>query len=132
MDQGPATQPSAQAAITQAEAELLRARSESEGRSLDIAEELGTQYATVQRTKNLLQIYRDGLLLQASAWMESSLAAYEDNRVEFQEILSAALELSRLNKEYWMILADHEAALARIEEMTGLSLRSGQVSPAAP
>jgi outer membrane protein TolC len=126
LDQGPATQPSAQAAITQAEAELLRAHSDSEGRSLDIAAELGAQYTTEQRTRDLLRYYREGLLPQATALAESALAAYQDGRLEFGEVLSASLEISRLNGEYWQILADHETALARIEEMTGLSLRSVQ------
>ena len=66
------------------------------------------------------------MLPQATALAESGLAAYQDSRLEFAEVLSASLEISRLNNEYWQILADHETAIARIEEITGLSLRSTQ------
>jgi outer membrane protein, heavy metal efflux system len=118
-------------ALAQAQTELLRSHSELDTQSLGVAAELGDQWATAQRTKELLRIYREGLLPQAQSLAESGLAAYQDNRLEFSEVLSASLEISRLNSEYWQILADHETAIARIEEITGLSLRSTPSSPAA-
>ena len=120
-----------QPALAQAETELLRSRSELDTESLAVAAELGDQWATAQRTKELLRIYREGLLPQATTLAEAGLAAYQDNRLDFSEVLSASLEISRLNSEYWQILADHETAIARIEEITGLSLRSagGSATP---
>jgi outer membrane protein TolC len=118
-----------QPALAQAQTDLLRSRSELESQSLDVAAELGNQYATERRTRDLLKIYREGLLPQAGALAESGVAAYQNNRLEFSEVLSASLEISRLNREYWQILADHETAVARIEEITGLSLRSTEGSP---
>ena len=118
-------------ALAQAQTELLRSRSELDTQSLDVAAELGDQWATAQRTKDLLRIYREGLLPQAQSLAESALAAYQDNRLDFSEVLSASLEISRLNSEYWQTLADHETAIARIEEITGLSLRSSESAPAA-
>ncbi len=117
-------------ALAQAQTELLRSRSELDSQSLAVAAELGAQYATAQRTRDLLKIYREGLLPQARAQAQSGLAAYQNNRLEFSEILSASLEISRMNQEYWQILADHETAVARIEEITGLSLRATEGSPA--
>ena len=118
-----------QPALAQAETGLLRSRSELDSRSLAVAAELGNQYATAQRTRDLLEIYRDGLLPQARAQAEAGLAAYQNNRLEFSQVLSALLETSRLRQEYWQILADHESAVARMEEITGLSLRAREGSP---
>lgn len=118
-------------ALAQAQTDLLRSRSEFDSQSLEIEAELGAQYATAQRTRDLLRTYREGLLPQATALEESGLAAYQNNRLEFAEVLSASLEISRLNDEYWQILADHETAIARIEEITGLTLRAAQTTPAA-
>jgi len=118
-----------QPALAQAQMNLLRSRSELDSQSLAVAAELGSQYATEQRTRDLLQIYRDGLLPQARAQAEAGLAAYQNNRLEFSQILSALLETSRLSQEYWQILADHETAVARLEEITGLSLRATESSP---
>jgi outer membrane protein TolC len=118
-------------ALAQAQTDLLRSRSEFDSQSLALEAELGAQYATAQRTRDLLRYYREGLLPQAAGLAESALAAYQNNRGEFGEVLSASLEISRLNGEYWQILADHETAIARIEEITGLSLRSTQAPQAA-
>jgi len=119
-----------QPALAQAETELLRSRSELDSQSLEVAAELGAQYATAQRTRDLLRIYRDGLLPLARAQAEAGLAAYQNNRLEFSEVLSTSLEISRLNQEYWQILADHETAVAHMEEITGLSLRASEGSQA--
>jgi outer membrane protein TolC len=117
-------------ALAQAQNDLLRSRSALQGQGLALEAELGAQYATEQRTRDLLRIYREGLLPQARALADSALAAYQNSRLEFSEVLSALLEISRLNGEYWQILADHETAIARIEEIAGLALRTGQASPA--
>jgi hypothetical protein len=109
---------------------LLRSRSDLESESLNIEAALGEQYATVQRTTELLRIYREGLIPQARVTAEAGLAAYQNNRLEFREALEASLEITRLSREYWQILADHETAVARIEEITGLTLRTPQSAPA--
>ena len=111
--------------------ELLRSKSDLDSVSLAMAEELGDQFVTEQRTKDLLTIYREGLLPQARTLAEAGLAAYQDSRLDFAEALSASLEISRLNSEYWQILAEHETAIARIEEITGLSIRSAGSSTTA-
>jgi len=121
-----------QPALAQAQTELLRSRSELDSQSLDVFAELGAQYTTAQRTRDLLKIYRDGLLPQARAQAEAGLAAYQNNRLEFSAVLSASLEISRLNQEYWQILADHETAVARMEEITGLSLRGTNAQGVTP
>ena len=121
-----------QPALAQAEMDLLRSRSELDSQSLEVAAELGNQYATAQRTTNLLRIYRDGLLPQARAQAEAGLAAYQNNRLEFLQVLAASLDVVRLDREYWQIIADHETAVARMEEITGLALRGTDAQGVTP
>jgi outer membrane protein TolC len=119
-----------QPALAQAQTDLLRSRSQLDAQSLGVFAELGAQYAAAQRTEDLLKIYREGLLPQSRAQAEAGLAAYQNGRLEFSEVLAALLEISRINQEYWQILADHETAMGHIEEITGLSLRPAGGSPA--
>jgi outer membrane protein TolC len=118
-------------ALLQAETELSRYRSELEGQTLQLQAELGDRHATAQRTAQVLRIYREALLPQARTQADSSLAAYQNGRVEFPEVLAAVLEISRLNREYWQIMADHETAVAHLEELAGVSLRTTSAEPAA-
>jgi outer membrane protein TolC len=109
--------------LAQAEAELNRSRSESEVQSQQVAFELRTEYETAQKNAELLKIYREGLLPQARAGFQASIAAYQNNRQDFQALLASFLDVLHLDEEYWKSIAEREVALARLEQLTGLSLR---------
>jgi outer membrane protein TolC len=71
----------------------------------------------------VLKIYREGLIPQTRAAVQSGLASYRSNRQDFQALLTSYLDVLRLEQEQWQNVADHETALARLEQMTGLPLR---------
>jgi cobalt-zinc-cadmium efflux system outer membrane protein len=108
--------------LAQAEADLNRSRSEREVQIQQVAFELQTEYETAQKTAELLRIYRDGLLPQARAGFEAGVAAYQNNRQDFAALLTSFLDVLHQDEEYWQNVAERETALARIEELTGLSL----------
>jgi outer membrane protein, heavy metal efflux system len=109
--------------LAEAEADLNRARSEEESQTQQVAFELRTEFDTAEKTAELLKIYRDGLLPQTRVEFQSGLAAYQNNRQDFQALLTSFLDVLHLDEEYWQSVSDREAALARLEELTGLSLR---------
>lgn len=110
------------AELAQAEADLSRSRSDLDAQSEQVASELRVAYDTAQKTAELLKIYRDGLNPQARAEFQAGVAAYQNNRQDFQPVLTAFLDVLHLDEEYWQNLSDRETALARIEELTGLSV----------
>jgi cobalt-zinc-cadmium efflux system outer membrane protein len=109
--------------LAQAEAELNRSRSESEVHSQQVAFEVRTGYETARKTAELLKIYREGLLPQARAGFQAGIAAYQNNRQDFQALLASFLDVLHLDEEYWKSIAERETALAQLEQITGLSLR---------
>jgi outer membrane protein TolC len=109
--------------LAQAESELSRSHSELQARSQQVASELRAQYETAQETAELLRIYKEGLLPQARASFQAGIAAYQNNRQDFQALLASFLDVLHLDEEYWKNAAERETALARLEELTALSLR---------
>jgi len=109
--------------LAQAQAEQSRARSESEARVQQTAFALRQEHLTQEKSADLLKIYREGLMPQARAELQAGMAAYESNRQDFQALLASFLDVLKLDEEYWQTLAEHESALAHLEEMTGLPLR---------
>jgi outer membrane protein, heavy metal efflux system len=109
--------------LAQAEADLSRSRSELEAQTQQAAFELRTDYETAQKTAELLKIYQDGLLPQARTEFEAGVAAYQNNRQDFQSLVTSFLDVLHLDEEYWQSVADRETALARLEQLTGLFLR---------
>jgi outer membrane protein TolC len=109
--------------LAQAEAEKLRAGSELQVQSQQIAAELRAQYVLAQRTSELLKIHREGLSPQSRSEFQAALAAYQSNKQEFQALLTAFLDVLRFDEEYWQNLSEYETAIARLEQITGLALR---------
>jgi cobalt-zinc-cadmium efflux system outer membrane protein len=108
--------------LAQAEADLSRSHLLYEAQSQQVAFDLRTQYDTVQRTAELLKIYREGLLPQARTEFEAGVAAYQNNRQDFQTLLIVFLDVLHLDEEYWQSAAERETAIARLEQLTGLAL----------
>ena len=108
--------------LTQAQTEVLRARSDLEARSQRVASELREQYVITQQTAEILKIHREGLAPQARSEFQAGLASYQSNKQEFQAVLTAFLDVIHLDEEYWQNLAEYETAIGRIEQITGLSL----------
>jgi len=109
--------------LAQAEAEKLRAGSELRAQSQQVAAELRGQYVQAQQTSELLRIHREGLAPQSRSEFQAALATYQSNKQDFQALLAAFLDVLRLDEEYWQNVAEYETAIARVEQITGLSLR---------
>jgi len=108
--------------LAQAESEQLRARSELQAQSQQLAGDLRSQYVIVQQTAELFKIHREGLSPQARSEFQSGLAAYQSGKQDFQALLTAFLDVLHLDEGYWQNLAEYETAIARLEQLTGLSL----------
>jgi cobalt-zinc-cadmium efflux system outer membrane protein len=109
--------------LAQAEAGKLRAGSELQAQSQQVAAELRAQYVLVQQTSELLKIHREGLSPQSRSEFQAALAAYQSNKQEFQALLTAFLDVLRFDEEYWQNVSEYETAIARLEQITGLPLR---------
>src|SRR6267142_764982 len=109
--------------LAQAEAEKLRAGSELQAQSQQVAAELRSQYVLAQQTSELLKIHREGLSPQSRSEFQAALATYQSNKQDFKALLAAFLDVLRLDEEYWQNVAEYETAIARLEQITGLSLR---------
>jgi cobalt-zinc-cadmium efflux system outer membrane protein len=102
--------------------ELNRARWSYEAQVQQSYFEVREQYLAAETDAHVLTIYRQGLIPQAAATFYAGLAAYQNGREDFQTLLDSYLDVLNLDLEYWRTLADHETALARLEEMTGITL----------
>jgi outer membrane protein TolC len=80
-------------------------------------------YVKATSDEELLKEYQEGLVPQSDAAYRATLSAYASNREPFIHVLSYFTDLLSLKLEYAQTLADHEAALAHLETLTGATLR---------
>ena len=79
-------------------------------------------FLIAEQSAELLKINREGLIPQSRTGFQAGLAAYQNQRQDFQPLLTSYLDILRLEQENLQTLAEHETAIARLEQMTGLSL----------
>jgi outer membrane protein TolC len=108
--------------LAQATEELSRSEREYESQIQTAYFDVRDQYLAAQTASQLLTIYREGLIPQALATYQAGLAAYQGGRQDFESLLASFMDVLNFDREYWKTLAEHETALSRIEQVTGLSL----------
>jgi outer membrane protein TolC len=109
--------------VAQATAELDQSRHEYESSVQQAYFDVRDQYIAAAAASDLLKIYREGTIPQSLAAFRAGLAAYESGTQNAASVLESFLESLSLEEAYWKTLADHETALARLEQITGVTLR---------
>jgi len=111
------------AAEGQAEAKVAQAEAEKESRLKQMESDLGEQLAIVQTSEEQLKVYQEGLIPQSEAALNAGLAGYRAGKPEYQGLLASFADTLQLSIDRERTLAEHEAAIARIEGLIGEELQ---------
>ena len=111
------------AEVREASEALAQSRDELEAHLQERMTEVRQQYAKATADAEVLTDERDGLLPQSEAAYRATLNAYSSNREQFAHVVTSFVAVLNLRMEMLETLADHETALARLETLTGASLR---------
>ncbi len=106
-------------AIEQAALEAESAREQTRATQLQVSSFAESSLVAMRTAERTLSIYRDGLLPQAETSEASAMAAYRVGKVDFQTLLASVLDLQNLRQEYYRSIADHEIAIAKIQQVIG-------------
>ncbi|MGD1027714.1 TolC family protein [Candidatus Binatus soli] len=106
-------------AIEQAALEAESARAQTRATQLQVSSFAESSLVAMRTAERTMSIYRDGLIPQAQTSEASAMAAYRVGKVDFQTLLSSVLDLQNLRQEYYRSLADHEIAIAKIQQVIG-------------
>jgi outer membrane protein, heavy metal efflux system len=106
-------------AIEQAALEAEAAREQTRATRLQVSTAAESSLVALRTAERIMSIYRDGLIPQAETSQASAMSAYRVGKVDFQTLLSSVLDLQNLRQEYYRSLADHEIAIAKIQQVIG-------------
>ena len=109
--------------MNQAVEELNKTKREYEGQVQSAFFDVRSQYIAAQTASQMLKIYREGLIPQALETYQSGLTSYQTGRQDFETLLSAFMDVLNFDQEYWKTLSEHEAALSKMEQLTGVQIR---------
>lgn len=111
------------AAEGESQAKLAQAEVEKESRLKQMESDLGEQIAVVQNSEQQLKVYEEGLIPQSEAALNAGLAGYRTGKQEYQGLLASFVDTLQLGIDREHTLAEHEAAVARIEGLIGEELQ---------
>jgi outer membrane protein TolC len=80
------------------------------------------EFLEVLSSEQLLKLYSQGIVPQSSLALESSISSYETGAVDFLNVLGNFTTLLEYELSYKQQIANHQKALARLEELTALNL----------
>lgn len=104
-----------EAAQRMASEELNLTRNKIQGEIADLVSQ-------IERDRNMATLYREGIMPQAGAVLESSLAAYRAAKADFMQVLDSQMALFNIEREYHKVVAEHQMAVARLESTVGTPL----------
>jgi outer membrane protein TolC len=109
-------------AITEAAANLESARQMQASELTVLRYQVQQDFLEIQATEQLLKLYSQGIAPQSSLTLESSISSYQIGGVDFLNVISNFQEVIDAELDYHQQVTNHEKALARLEEVTGLDL----------
>lgn len=85
----------------------------------DISFMVTENFLKAKTSENLIQLYKEKIIPQASLAVESSLANYQVNKVDFLSLLSDINTLFSYQMVYYRELTDLWGSIAQLEEISG-------------
>ncbi len=75
-----------------------------------------------EKNRRLIDLYENGIIPQAEESLESSLAGYQNDKVDFLSLLDSELTLFQFQLDYHRFLTDFHKTIAELEALTGSEL----------
>jgi outer membrane protein TolC len=110
------------AMVAESEASMRMAGEELNMTRNAIRKGIADLLAQLERDRKMASLYREGILPQAGATLESSLSSYRAGKGEFMQVLDSRMALFNIERDYYKAVVEHQMELARLEATVGTSL----------
>lgn len=102
------------------------ADAELQGREAEVDARIAELLAELSRTGSLAVLYRDEVIPEARATVESAFSSYRVGNVDFMTLVDAQIMVNRYEGDLYTLLADYGKAFTALEATVGRELpRSG-------
>ena len=110
------------AAKAEAAAAVRMAERQAEGFRSQLTEAIARSYASMEETRQQADLYRQGIIPQATQSFQSALAAYQVGNLEFISLLDALMSTYQAEIDYCRINSEYMRSLVRLEAESTLPL----------
>lgn len=110
------------AARDEAQALRLSAEADLQEAQAQVGAQLAMELADLERSRTLLLLYREEILPQARATVESALNSYRAGTVDFMTLVDAQMAANQFQGEYFELISSYGTSLATLEMTIGREL----------
>lgn len=111
-----------ESAIKESEANLAAAEATYAAEKNRLQGEIHRVLAELQRQERQVQLYKQGLLPQASQALQAALAAYQVSKADFDTVLESQTAIFKVQTDETRARADYHQTLAKLEALVGSPL----------
>jgi len=108
------------AEVSEADFAVRMARSQLDNFRNRVDFVIADQYAQMEKNRNLVELFRTGIIPQAEQSFEAGLSAYQVGDADFLNLLDSLTTVYRYQIDYHRALSDHERSVAKLEAAAGL------------
>ncbi|MEW6418163.1 MAG: TolC family protein [Nitrospirota bacterium] len=107
-------------AVYEAKSFLSEVKHELEASKLMLSSNIRDNYSMVRYAENLIELYKEGLILKTYQDFELALAGYVTGKIEAITVINRLKSLLDFELLYWAQHVEREKAIARLYAMAGI------------
>jgi len=111
------------AMLAESASETSMAVEELNGLKNSISYTISDTLAQLERRRNLVELYKGGIIPQAEQSLESAVISYRVSKVDFLTLLDGRMNLFNYERELYESQAEYMMKLAQLEAMVGADLQ---------
>jgi cobalt-zinc-cadmium efflux system outer membrane protein len=108
--------------VAETKAEILAAEAQFRAMKNEILFMITDMTSMVQRGERQLELYKTGIIPQASLQLNSAMSSYRVNKADFMTLLDSQMTLYKYELEYHQALTDYEKNVANLGAAIGKHL----------
>ncbi len=89
-------------------------------------------YAQMEKNRDLVSLYKTGIIPQANQTYQADLSAYQVDKVDFLTLLDSLLTVYRYQIDYYQVLSDYQQNVAALAASSGVDLSGPALNEPSP
>ena len=111
--------------VAETKAEILATEAQYRAMQNDVLFMITDMASMIQRGERQLELYKTGIIPQASLQINSAMSAYRVNRADFMTLLDSQMTLYKYELEYHQALTEYEKNVASLGAAIGKQILEG-------
>jgi cobalt-zinc-cadmium efflux system outer membrane protein len=108
--------------VAESQKDIQAAKDQLSAMTNEIRFMIGDKLTEVERAERQLELLKTGIIPLATLSLDSAMASYRVNKVDFITVLDSLMTLFRYEIQYYRLLTDSRKSIAEIEAAVGKSL----------